>query len=336
MIRRVVVFVAICIAAAVAAVVALVHASGSQTPASRQPAAAYVPVASFAGKPRLVFRSTDVDAVYGRVAVVALHDPAGARAITGLGCERVDFTGERGICLRAHRGLLTTYDAVIFDSRFRALRTFKLAGGPSRARIRRDGHVAAYTVFVSGHSYAGSSFSTRTAFVDTRTGKELSQLENFTVRRGGRVLRRVDFNFWGVTFGPGPNSFYATLGTRSQTYLIYGDFSARTARVLRSGVECPSLSPDGRWIAFKERIHHGLGPVTWRLDVLDVRTLRAHRLAETRNVDDQVEWLDNEHILYGISEPSTAVTDVWSVRADGTGKPHRALVGGWSPSVVVE
>lgn len=333
MIRRVIVFVVILIAAVVASVVALVHASGSQT-ASRQPAAAYVPVASFAGKPRLVFRNTAVDPDYGKLAVAGLHDPAGARAITGLGCDRVDFTGERGICLRAHRGLLTTYDAAIFDSRFRELRTFKLAGGPSRATIHRDGQIAAYTVFVSGHSYASASFSTRTAFVDTRTGKELDQLENFTVRRGGRVFRRVDFNFWGVTFGPEPNSFYATLGTGSQTYLIYGDYRARTARVLRSGVECPSLSPDGRRIAYKERIRHGLGPVTWRLNVLDVRTLRAHRLAETRSVDDQVEWLDDEHILYGLGEPSTAVTEVWSVRADGTGKPERALVGGWSPSVV--
>jgi hypothetical protein len=334
-IRRVLILVAVCIAATAASVIALVTASDSQTVASRKPVGAHVSVASLAGKPQLVFRSTDLDSVYGRVAVAALDDPGGPRAVTGLACERVDFNGERGVCLRSHRGVLTTYDAVVFDSRFRALRKFKLAGGPSRVRIRADGRVAAYTVFIAGHSYARGSFSTRTAFVDTDSGKDLGQLEGFTVRRDGKVFDRTDFNFWGVTFGL-QDSFYATLGTGSQRYLIHGDLGTRTATVLRSGVECPSLSPDGRRIAFKERIPHGIGPVTWRISVLDVRTLRAHRLAEIRNVDDQVEWLDDEHILYGIGEPGSAVTDVWSVLADGTGKPRRELAGAWSPSVVTD
>jgi hypothetical protein len=280
-----------------------------------------------------VFRSTADGEAYGDVELAALGEP-GSRALTRLQCERVDFAGGRGLCLRAHRGVLTTYDAVVFDSRFRPLRTIRLPGVPSRTRVRRDGRLAAYTVFVAGHSYATKGFSTRTALVDTATGNELGDLEHFTVRRDGRVFRKVDFNFWGVTFEHDLDRFYATLGTGGKTYLVEGRIRERTIRVIREGVECPSLSPDGKRIAFKERVRHGLGPVTWRIAVLDLATLRARPLAETRNVDDQVEWLDDTHVLYGLAEPHGAITDVWSVRADGTGRPRRFLAGAWSPSIV--
>ena len=133
------------------------------------------------------------------------------------------------------------------------------------------------------------------------------------------------------------NRSYATLGTGGKTYLVAGDLRARELRVLRDGVECPSLSPDETRLAFKER-SGGLGLVTWHISVLDLETLEAVPLAETRSVDDQVEWLDDEHVLYGLPEgasgQSAAVTDVWSVRADGTGTPSKLLAGAWSPGAV--
>jgi hypothetical protein len=59
------------------------------------------------------------------------------------------------------------------------------------------------------------------------------------------------------------------------------------------------------------------------------------RLAETRNVDDQVEWIDDGHVAYGIPESDTSgATDVWSVRADGGGMPQLLVKAAWSPSVV--
>ncbi len=41
-------------------------------------------------------------------------------------------------------------------------------------------------------------------------------------------------------------------------------------------------------------------PGQWRLAVLDLRTGQQTRLAEQHSVDDQPEWLDDQHILYGL------------------------------------
>jgi len=62
--------------------------------------------------------------------------------------------------------------------------------------------------------------------------------------------------------------------------------------------------------------------VQWRISVLSLDTLVDHPLAETRNVDDQAEWLDNGTVLYSVE------SDTYAVPADGSGMPrlfaHRA------------
>jgi len=97
-------------------------------------------------------------------------------------------------------------------------------------------------------------------------------------------------------------------------------------------VECPSLSPDGKRIAFKRRITDH-GKVRWRPAVLDLATLRAHVLPETRNVDDQIAWVDDRHVAYGLQEPGTGTADIWTLPADGSGTPHLLVAGAWSPSI---
>ena len=77
-------------------------------------------------------------------------------------------------------------------------------------------------------------------------------------------------------------------------YLIEGSLITKEARTVRENVECPSLSPDNTRLAFKKRVSNAPGPVVWRLYSLDLATGVETRLAETRNVDDQVEWLDNQ------------------------------------------
>jgi WD40-like Beta Propeller Repeat len=341
---KVVLFASLCVACIAAAVsyAALATGDTEDTAVARAPdrkakSAAPTELATIAAGGHVVFRRTGTDA-YGRIALAKLGAPAAAAVTTPLDCERVYFAGGRGLCLQADRGVFTKYHGVLFDEKFRKLKQFSLAGAPSRTRVSRDGKIAAYTVFVTGHSYAQAGFSTRTALVDASTGRELGQLERFLVRKNGKRFFAVDFNFWGVTFPPrGHDRFYATLGTGGKTYLVEGSIAKREMKVLREGVECPSLSPDGTKIAFKRRVGGGVGPVSWRISVLDVATLRDHPLpAETRNVDDQIEWLDDEHVLYGMPEKAsgTAVTDVWSLRADGTGKPVRLLRGAWSPAVV--
>jgi hypothetical protein len=138
-----------------------------------------------------------------------------------------------------------------------------------------------------------------------------------------------------VTFARDGNRFYATLGTGGHAYLIEGDRAARTARVLADEVECPSLSPDGTRIAYKRPVPGAQR--RWRLHVLDLRTMADTALAETRSVDDQVEWLDASHVAYGLQDegpPPTLDVNLWAVPADGSGSAALYLAHAASPAVV--
>lgn len=287
--------------------------------------------------PLLVFRRTSVDEHNGTLGVAAVADPASPRLVTTLRCERVHMAADNGVCLTADRGVFTTYRAVLFDQAFKARAELSLAGVPSRVQVAPDGRLAATTVFVSGHSYAGGDFSTRTSIMDLETRQWLVEdLETFNVRREGRPISSADFNFWGVTFTRDSRSFYATLGTGTETLLVKGDVDARTADVIEENVECPSLSPDGRRVAFKLRDGGVTGPVTWRLWVLDLETRQRHPLAETRTVDDQVQWLDDENVLYALpgGADRAAIMDEWVVPADGGGQPRMFLPQAYSAAVV--
>ena len=216
--------------------------------------------------------------------------------MSDLTCERVDFAGGRGVCLQADRGVVTTYHGAVFDRRFQILREFDLAGAPSRVRVSPDGRWAGITVFVTGHSYADLNFSTATSILDLRTGELLPDLEQFTVRNDGTVVDAIDRNYWGVTFKPNSDGFYATLQTGGHISLIEGDVSSRTAKVIGDDVECPSLSPDGKKIAFKVRSGGGgVVALSWHLAVLDLASGRRWDLPERRSVDDQVAWDGQRH-----------------------------------------
>lgn len=285
---------------------------------------------------RVLFRNTALGQGYGHVTMARAADPSDVRYVTELVCERVDSAGGMGSCLTADRGVFTTYRALIFDERFNVRHSVGLKGIPSRTRVAPNGRVMAVTVFVSGHSYSAGAFSTLTTVIDTATGEVVADLEQFAVTRDGKPFKAIDFNFWGVTFAADSNTFYATLGTGQEQLLIRGDLAARTAVVLRGGVECPALSPDGTRLAFKRRGTAG-GAFGWRLATLDLQTLTDRLVpGELRSIDDQVEWLDASHLLYGVSDDENGLggTSVWKVDVD-KGSAAVWLRGAYSPSVSI-
>ena len=288
-------------------------------------------------EPRVYFRSVRRDE-FGRATVATLADPDEDRYVSPIVCDRVAFGARVGLCLvdnriRLHPPALLYRIAPSFDPQ----RTDRLVGVPSRARVSRDGRYGATTVFVDGESYADSLFSTRTHIVDLAGAHDLPDLEQFTTFKDGRAIRTVDFNFWGVTFTEDSDVFFATLATAGRTYLVEGRVAERTMRVIREDVECPSVSPNGAYIAFKRR--HGTG-VQWRLHVLERATMREWAVpGETRSIDDQVEWLDDGRILYGYVEPRGLPEDamnVWvaSVREDAAEAPRIFIRSASSPTVV--
>ncbi|MGR9106439.1 MAG: hypothetical protein ACU843_05855 [Gammaproteobacteria bacterium] len=292
-------------------------------------------------RPYVLFRSTAQGASYGHVAMAYLDAPDDQRYVSPLSCERVYFASGRGICLKADRGVVTTYRAEIFDTEFRILHGLPLVGVPSRARLSPDGRFAAMTVFTTGHSYAGSEFSTRTSLIDTDSGEfVIENLEELAVVKEGVPFRGTDFNYWGVTFARDPVHFYATLASSGRFYLIEGNLKTRQAEIIHENVECPSISPDNSRIAFKRRAGVGdrFARFAWQIFILNLATREEMRLAgETRSVDDQIEWLDHETIIYGLPDEvsfATAATNTWALSTNPSSKPRQLMALAFSPAVV--
>ncbi|MFE1885228.1 TolB family protein [Streptomyces diastatochromogenes] len=279
---------------------------------------------------RLLVRNLAWGPKRDEIATVPADDPQGPRTVSGVKCLRFHAAAGTGICLQAvHGPLEDTYRAVVLDSHLRELHRFPVPGIPTRARVSPSGHMVAWTVFVSGDSYSGTNFSTRTAIVDTRTWKIDDNLETFHVVKDGRPYRAADTNIWGVTFAD-DNRFYATLATGGRTYLVRGDVTARTLTTLHRNVECPSLSPDGTRIAYKKRVKGASPDAPWRLYVLNLRTMKETATAERRNIDDQALWADGSTLVYAL--PGDYGSDLWTVPADGSGTARRLMTSALAPA----
>lgn len=318
----------VCVTAAVAYTALAV----ARTPARSDPGAVTAPV-DVSGGAQLLFLNTQGDS-YRPVALASLGDLDAPAIVTGLQCQRIHVAGGRGIC--AGRGLLG--GAAIVDAQLRPVRDLQMTGLASRARVSADGRYGSITAFVRGDSYADAGFSTRATIVDMAAGTTLAELEQFALTAlDGRAVRSIDRNFWGVTFMPDSDRFYATVGTAGKTYLVEGRVSERTVRMIRENVECPSLSPDGSRLVYKKRLPGTLGmAVAWRLHLLDLATMTERPLAEGRSVDDQIEWLDDRRIVYSIPDagpPATIRPDLWLLEVDG-GAPRLVRTEAMSPAAL--
>jgi hypothetical protein len=327
--RRLAIFAALLTVCAIVAAVAVVAGirSGGGDDGGSAAAAKILPEAKAAGRGTVLFRAPGN---HGEIGLASLGTGARpAKPTLGLmHCDRVYYAAGNGICLTRGTGFAAGYRARLFDAGLHVRHDLDVQGIPSRARVSPDGRYGSVTLFVTGHAYAAAgTFSTATTLIDMARGTKIADLEQFTTYQDGHVVTAIDVNYWGVTFSPSDSdTFYATMATGGKTYLVKGSVSHRRMDVLHDNVECPSLSPDGTRIAFKKRTGDGKDP--WHLTILDLATMRETPLAEPRSIDDQVEWRDDAHVLYGIDDT------VWEAAADGSGKPSRFLDDADSPAVV--
>ena len=321
--RRMTLFVVV-VGATVAVIVAYVVAAalnGGQDDVVGARAAVGAPIAK--GDLLLLDRDRVHAKAWGRLVIVS----GGRRRLGALTCERVAFAAGAGICLAQSRTFPTPgYEARFFDARQHVTGKLGLSGTPSRARVSPDGRWASSTTFVSGDAYTTpGAFSTRTTLYDVGARRPLGELESFSVTRDGQDLHRADFNFWGVTFVGTTGAFYATLASGDHHYLVRGDVHAKRVVVVRDGVECPSASPDGTRIGFKARVGK---PFQWRFHVLDIKTGRETELPGDHSVDDQIAWLDDQHLAFGDGE------EVMTVPADGSAPPRLYMKSATNPNRV--
>ncbi|TYC21422.1 hypothetical protein FXF52_26170 [Micromonospora sp. MP36] len=280
----------------------------------------------------IVFRSLQSGPDHGRIAYVEPHDPTSTRRLADPRCIRVAAAAHRAVCLRPGATPLQPYEVVELDQKLNPTGDHALNGVPSRARVAPDGRHFATTTFVSGHNYISLGFSTETLIY--RVGGEVvANLEKFSFLINGEQDESVDRNIWGVTFSADSNTFFATVASRGRTYLTRGDLTKHTLTALRDNAECPSLSPDGRRIVYKKRVDP-VADRAWRFHSFDLATGTETPLGETRSVDDQVAWLDSEHIMYAVPKAGEGgAADIWSAPLDG-GEPKLLIPDADSPTLV--
>jgi len=283
--------------------------------------------------PFILFRNTASGQGYGNAATVPLSAPGGSRSVSEQQCDRVYGTPQEVVCLKTNRGLVTAFEAAVLDRNWQQQRAWPVPGIPSRTRISPDGSMIATTVFVSGHSYAAAGFSTATE-VSFPDGTSVN-LEDFALMVNGERLLATDRNIWGVTFAPGQRDvFYATAASSGRIWLVRGSLSTKTLTAVHDHVECPSISPDGTRIAYKKNDGGALA-AHWNVAVLDLASGQETVLSEQRSVDDQVEWLDDQNLLYGLAdETSEGDSNIWKLGTVPGSQPSLFIAHAWSPSVI--
>jgi hypothetical protein len=284
-------------------------------------------LAAIQAGPHVVFQDVIRDPDYAHVSLVPLDAPAGPRVASELICERVHMVSGQGICLSGeHEAESRYYYAITFGEDFLPRERIPLAGPPTFARVSPNGRYGAASVLTEPPSEEDPEAPTQTLLIDIAEGTVLGDIEAFALSRNGVPFDAPERDLWGVTFGADNDRFHATLRTAGNLYLVDGSVQGRRLDVLHPNVSAPAVSPDGTRVAYAKLVSN-IGP-TFRFHVLDLATMTETPLAEATSIDDQMEWLDDERLLYGLG------TDTWLVPSDGSGEPSAFLLDGLSPSVV--
>ena len=218
---------------------------------------------------------------YGRLAI---RHADGSRTLLERRCLRVHIAAGNGVCLGQEDGVVTTYSTTFFDADDPAQTETKKYPSPlpSRVRLAADGSSMSSTGFLTGTSYEdiGGETSTVVIFDDTE-GNSVTALEQFSVDSDDPSYAPGRGTFWGTTFVDADN-FYVTGQFGDEPEILLGRRSQLTLRPTGILGSCPSISPDGRSLVYKQGREGG----GFDLIIRDLETDATRMLNETRSVDD--------------------------------------------------
>ena len=113
----------------------------------------------------------------------------------------------------------------------------------------------------------------------------------------------------------------------------FRDLATMTAAPAGFTGTCPSVSPDGTHIAFKRRLPGSDLP---RLMVRDLRSGEEWVLGEAGFVDDQVEWLDDDTVIYAMPRDDARIqpaTDIWALDIAPDARPDLLVPFAAAPAI---
>jgi dipeptidyl aminopeptidase/acylaminoacyl peptidase len=282
-----------------------------------------------ASPPFVLFRTLTASDQHGRVAIVSLDHADASRTVTNLSCVRVHYAGGRGVCVVEELdGNVPQPVAYVFDKSMTRGRRIPLRGVPTRLRVAPNGLHAAVTTNAEEETPEGERLATDTVVVDLQSGEVIADLREFRIENDRLPPLSGPVDVGSVTFEGDSDRFYAFVATPKERYLAAGSLSARRMRTIRTGVACESLSPGGRRLVVKKPGDLGF----WQLAVIDLGTWEERELAQgSRSVDDQVDWLDDQHVLFHNADDNT--TSLWLLPIDGVGGPQVLVKDAYSGSV---
>lgn len=271
---------------------------------------------------------------YGRLAI---RHTDGSRTLLDRECMRVHVSGDHGVCLSENTGLVSSFETTFFEAANIDVEIKSYASAlPSRARISPDGTFSAVTAFASGSSYVdiGSETTTLVTIDEIDSNRLLRGASQFEVLSSESRYDSFSVQYWGITFAEDEDEIYVTGFYDTAPEIMQGSLETMTIEPTGWIGSCPSLSPDGNTLVFKEMRQDG----SFELVMVDLQTNTKRKLGETRSVDDQVEWLDNDTILYALhpeggDEALQPEFDIWMLNIAEGSEPELFLPNADSPAV---
>ena len=280
--------------------------------------------------PFVIFRTLAPPDRYGRLAMVPVSTPNASRVFSQLECARVHYAGGAGVCLvEEPDGNQVAHAAYLFDRSFTRGTRLLLSGVPTRVRVSPNGQRAAITVYGEEHMPDGQErLATDSILVDLPSGRALAKLREFALDLTGKLPTNAPLDYSSVAFEANADNFYATLNSASLWFVVAGTVSSRRLTIVAEGFASEAISPDGGRLAVKQRVgERGF----WHAMIFDLTTKNAKPLDHARSVDDQIEWLDRDHITY--HDATDQGTGIWVLAIDGRSGPRLLIPDAYSPAV---